>query len=94
MISLRDFLEGQMTEISKAQAESAAKLLELISIQRISQCIYVAAVLGVTDLLVDEPKCAEQLAAATGVQAPALRHVMRTLVGLGVIAQDELIALH
>ena len=77
-----------MAELGTAQAASASKLLELIFIQRISQSIYVAAALGIADLIADEPKSAEQLANATGVQAAALRRVMRTLTGFGVFAQD------
>jgi hypothetical protein len=43
-----------MAELDTAQA--AAKLLELIFIQRISQAIHVAAALGIADLIADEPK--------------------------------------
>jgi hypothetical protein len=77
-----------MAELGTAEAASAARLLELIFIQRISQSIYVAAALGIADLIADEPKSAEQLAKATGVQAASLRRIMRTLTGFGVFAQD------
>ena len=76
-----------MAELDTAQASAAAKLLELIFIQRISQAIHVAAAFGVADLIADEPKSAEQLATATGVQAASLRRVMRTLAGFGVFEQ-------
>jgi hypothetical protein len=49
-----------MTELGIAKAASAARLLELIFIQRISQSIYVAASLGIADLLADGLKSAEQ----------------------------------
>ena len=77
-----------MAELDSAQAAAAAKLLELIFIQRISQAIHVAAALGIADLIADEPKSAEQLAQATGVQAASLRRVMRTLAGFGVFAEE------
>ena len=77
-----------MAELDTAQASAAAKLLELIFIQRISQAIHVAAALGIADLIADEPKSAEQLAQATGVQAASLRRVMRTLAGFGVFAEE------
>jgi len=77
-----------MAELDTAQASAAAKLLELIAIQRISQSIYVAAALGIADLIADEPRSAEQLAKATGVKAAFLRRVMRTLAGVGVLAQE------
>jgi hypothetical protein len=78
-----------MADLDAAQAAAAAKLLELIFIQRISQSIYVAAALGIADLVADEPKSVKQLGDATGVQAPALRRVMRALVDFGVFAQDD-----
>src|SRR5580658_2893792 len=77
-----------MAELDSAQAAAAAKLLELIFIQRISQAIHVAAALGIADLIADEPKSAEQLAKATGVQAASLRRVMLTLAGFGVFMQE------
>jgi hypothetical protein len=77
-----------MPELGTAKAEAAARLLELIFIQRISQAIHVAAALGIADLIADEPKSSEQLGKATGVQAASLRRVMRTLAGFGVFAQD------
>jgi len=81
-----------MTDLGIAKAASAARLLELISIQRISQSIYVTATLGIADLLADGPKSAEQLANATGVQAASLRRVMRALVGFGVFVRTAPIA--
>jgi hypothetical protein len=77
-----------MPELDSAQAAAATRLLELISIQRISQAIYVAAALGIADLVAEEPRSAEQLANATGVLAPSLRRVMRALVTFGVFAED------
>jgi hypothetical protein len=77
-----------MPELGTAKAEAAARLLELIFIQRISQSIHVAAALGIADLIADEPKSAEQLAKATGVQAASLRRVMLTLAGFGVFMQE------
>jgi O-methyltransferase domain len=77
-----------MGELGVEKAAAAAKLLELIFIQRISHSIHVAAALGIADLVANEPKSAEQLADVTGVRAPALRRVMRALVSFGVFAQD------
>jgi O-methyltransferase domain/Dimerisation domain len=78
-----------MADFGTTKAASAARLLELISIQRISQSIYVAAALGIADLVADEPKSAQQLASATGVQPASLRRVMRALTQFGVFAQDS-----
>ena len=54
----------------------------------VSQIIYVAAKLGIADLVVAEPKTSEELARATGTHAPSLHRVLRALAGLGVLTQD------
>jgi len=71
------------------KAEAATKLLELIAIRRISESLYVAAALGLADLIGNTPKSAGQLAEATGVHAPSLRRVLRVLASFGVLSQDE-----
>src|SRR5689334_15412014 len=53
-----------------------------------SQALYVAAELGVADLLADGPRTSETLAAATETHAPSLRRVLRLLVTAGVFAED------
>jgi hypothetical protein len=50
--------------------------------------LYVAAKLGIADLLADGSKPIEELAAVTGTQAPALSRVLRALVSVGVFTQD------
>jgi hypothetical protein len=54
-----------------------------------TQMLYVAAQLGIADLLADGPKPIEELAAATGTHAPSLYRVLRALASLGIFAQDE-----
>lgn len=78
-----------MAELDAVQAAAAAKLLELISLQRIAQSIYVAGALGIADRIADGPKSAEQLADATGVQASLLGRVLRVLADFGVFSQDD-----
>jgi hypothetical protein len=53
-----------------------------------ARAVYVAAVLGIPDLLADGPKDAEELARATDAHAPSLGRVLRFLAGLGVFAED------
>jgi len=53
-----------------------------------SRVVYVAAKLGLADLLVDGPKSAAELAPPTGTHAPSLHRLMRALAGLGILAQD------
>jgi predicted O-methyltransferase YrrM len=50
--------------------------------------LYVAATLGIADLLADGPQPIDALAAATGTQASALSRVLRALASRGVFTQD------
>ena len=55
---------------------------------RAMQALYVAARLGLADLLQDGARGSEELARATGADARALRRLLRALVSLGVFAED------
>src|SRR6476660_6000912 len=52
-----------------------------------AQIIYVAAKLGLADLLANGPREIDDLAQDTGTHAPSLARFLRVLVGLGVLAQ-------
>jgi hypothetical protein len=65
--------------------ESRERLLTLVRGYRISQAIYVAARLGIPDLLADGPREIDELAHATGSHPPSLRRVLRFLAGVGVL---------
>jgi len=54
----------------------------------ITQGIYVAAELGIADLLAEGPRSAEELAEQTNTHSGALYRVLRALAGVGVFAQD------
>ncbi|MBP8131722.1 MAG: methyltransferase [Candidatus Hydrogenedentes bacterium] len=54
----------------------------------ITQGIWTAAELGIADLLVDGPRTAEELAAASGAHSGALYRLLRALASVGVFAQD------
>ncbi len=56
---------------------------------QLSQALYVAAKLGVADVLGSEPLAAEALAEAVDVRAPGLRRVLRALVAAGVFTELE-----
>jgi O-methyltransferase/methyltransferase family protein len=64
-----------------------AQIRSLIAGYWVSRMIYVAARLGVADLLRDRPRTAEDLAGALGVQAPQLYRMLRTLSGYGVFTE-------
>jgi hypothetical protein len=55
----------------------------------LSQAIYVAAQLGLADLLKDGPRSSDELASATGMHAPSLYRVLRTLAAIGVFEETE-----
>ena len=66
----------------------ATTLLHLMTGYRAMQALYVAARLGLADLLQDGARGSEELARATGADARALRRLLRALVSLGVFAED------
>jgi O-methyltransferase domain/Dimerisation domain len=53
-----------------------------------SRALAVAADLGVADLLRDGPRAVEDLAEATGTDAPALYRLLRALASIGVFHED------
>ena len=64
-------------------------LLELVTGHYISRAIYVAAKLGIADLLHAGPQHCAELAGSTGTHAPALHRVLLLLTSAGVFAQTE-----
>lgn len=66
-----------------------AVMLDLVNGYRISQAIYVAAKLGIADLLAQGAKTCDQLAEATNVHAPSLYRVLRALANIKIFAQTE-----
>jgi O-methyltransferase domain/Dimerisation domain len=54
-----------------------------------SQAIYVAAKLGIADALGDSAKTADEIASATGTNEKSLVRLLRALVALGVLAEDD-----
>src|SRR5580658_7170881 len=68
---------------------AAAALLQLIWGLHISRAVYLAAELGVADLLAAGPRPAAALARATGTDEAALYRVLRLLAALGVLTEPE-----
>ncbi len=54
-----------------------------------TQMVYVAAKLGLADLLATGPRTAEDLAQATSTNAAALYRLLRALASVGVFAEDD-----
>jgi SAM-dependent methyltransferase len=61
-----------------------AVLMQMMDGIKVTQLIYVAAKLGLADLLVDGPKSSEELAAAADAHPGALYRVLRALAGVGI----------
>jgi hypothetical protein len=72
------------------QASSPAALMNnLITGYWSTQAVYVAAKLGLADLLKDGPQTAEELAQPTHTDAASLYRLLRALASLGVFAEDD-----
>lgn len=79
-------MEGQ-TAAAK-ELPPPIQMLQIISGFWVSRCVYVVAKLGLADLIKNEPKTVDQLAAATGSHAPSLYRVLRALVPFGIVTHD------
>jgi hypothetical protein len=55
----------------------------------ITKSLYIAAKLGLADLLAQGPRTSAELAEAAGAHAPSLHRVLRALASVGVFAEDE-----
>lgn len=66
-----------------------AQLLQIVGGAFTAQAVYVAAKLGIADLLKDGPQTAEYLAVATASHEHSLYRVLRTLASIGVFEELE-----
>jgi hypothetical protein len=74
--------------MSADEASPRDTLLQMINAFRTSQAIYVAATLGIADLLEEGPRGVNELAQATGKHGPALYRLLRALASVGVFAEQ------
>jgi SAM-dependent methyltransferase len=72
-----------------SQVEPQWALHKLVTGHYVSRAIYVAAKLGIADLLKDGPQHVAELADATRSHAPSLHRLMLLLVSAGVFAEAE-----
>lgn len=66
-----------------------AELKEIIYGFCLSQCLHVAARLGIADNLEDGSKSSAELADLTGSHPAALRRILRALASIGIFSEDE-----
>lgn len=64
-------------------------ILQMLTGFWVSQAIYVAAKLGIADLVKDGPKTAVELAQACGAHDTSLHRLLRMLASVGVFAEDS-----
>ncbi len=69
-------------------AETSQTVTQMIMGFRVTRMIYVAAKIGIADLLSDGPKSVDVLARATQTHAPSLYRLLRALASLGIFAED------
>ncbi len=74
-----------MTQVAPAP-ESVLRIIQDFWLSRV---VYIAAKLGIADLLSNGPKSVAELAENTGTHGPTLYRVMRALASAGWFAQDE-----
>jgi ubiquinone/menaquinone biosynthesis C-methylase UbiE len=76
------------------QPESAPPPPQIVMLQMItgfwvSRTIYIAAKLGLADLVEDQPRTADELAQITNTHAPSLYRALRALASVGVFVEDN-----
>ena len=79
-----------MSEVSPAGPGAnplPVTLLQMMTGYWVSQALYVAAKLGVADLLANGPRPVEDLAVTTQTDAASLRRVLRALASVGVFTE-------
>lgn len=76
-------------ESSTADISPSVTMFQMVRAFFISRAIYIAAKLGLADLLKDEPRSSEELAQATGTDPSALYRLMRALASVGLFVEDS-----
>ena len=62
-------------------------LLQMMTGYWVSQSVYIAAKLGIADLVADGPRRVDELGAATQTHAPSLHRLLRALASVGVFTE-------
>src|SRR4051794_5130088 len=79
--------DGENVEQHPPHPDAMGQLRAMVRSYQVTQAVYVAAKLGIADLLVTGPQDAASLAAATQTDAAALARLMRALASVGVFEQ-------
>jgi Dimerisation domain len=79
---------SEQTPQSLEQLPPSAQMFQYIISLMVPQAIHIAAKLGIADLVAKAPVTVEELAAATGSNAPSLRRLLKFLTSLGIFSED------
>jgi len=80
-------MESQVVKSEQAAGPTMVMLQMIVNFW-VSRTIYVAAKLGLADLVKNEAKTADELAQLTNTHAPSLYRVLRALASVGVFVDD------
>lgn len=90
---LKHLLKNRLLSARRSRTSTAGQfpptLFQMASSYWISQAIYVAAKLGIADLLKDRPLECGEIAARVGAEVGSLFRLMRALSSLGIFAQTK-----
>jgi hypothetical protein len=81
--------EAMEDYLAPLRTEPRLAMTRMIHGFMISQAIYVAAKLGIADLLQERARSSQELACVTYTHAPSLYRVLRTLAAIGVFTETE-----
>ena len=82
-------IDGRLREPNEQERAAAAAMLRMIWGIHISRAVYVAAELGIADMLAGGPMTAAELAHATNTHGPSLYRILRLLASLGVLKEQN-----
>ena len=76
-------------EVGSDVFQASASVLRMIQGLIVSRAVYVAAKLGIADLLAESPRSADELARLTDSHPRSLHRILRLLAALGIFAEPE-----
>jgi SAM-dependent methyltransferase len=85
--SRKEALMSSRVSGASGSLEPAGRMVELLNAQIVAQALYVAAQLGLADLVAGGATSIEAVAEATGAHGPSLHRLLRMLAGEGVFRE-------
>ena len=89
VFEILESIPSQPLQVPPIGTQGETVLTQILLGRVASQALYVAAKLGIADLLVDGPKPVEELAEAAEADAPALYRVLRALASMGIFEEQD-----